>query len=70
MDTRTIFQRLMSLSLCLLLLSCSATRPTMAGPSGPQDLAEYVLIIQEKPDGQPTYEWRPATNFMRAIKIA
>jgi hypothetical protein len=42
----------------------------MAGPSGPQDLAEYVLIIQEKPDGQPTYEWRPATNFMRAIKIA
>ncbi len=60
MGTSTLLQRLMALSLCLLLMSCSVTRPTLAGPSGPQDLAEYVLIIQEKPDGQLAHEWRPA----------
>ncbi|OJT16832.1 hypothetical protein BO221_47885 [Archangium sp. Cb G35] len=63
MSIRIIRQRLMVLNLCLMLMSCSATRPTLAGPSGPQDLAEYVLIIQEKPDGQPTHEWRPAQDI-------
>jgi hypothetical protein len=58
MDTRNTLQRRTALSLCLLLMSCSTTRPTLAGPSGSQDLAEYVLIIQEKPNGQPTHEWR------------
>ncbi|REG31687.1 hypothetical protein ATI61_10511 [Archangium gephyra] len=63
MSIRINPQRLMVPSLCLLLMSCSATRPTLAGPSGPQDLAEYVLIIQEKPDGQPLHEWRPAQDI-------
>lgn len=63
MGTRTILQRLMALSLCLMLMSCSATRPTPAGPSGPRELADYVLIIQETPDGQPTHEWRPVRDI-------
>ncbi|HYI01832.1 hypothetical protein [Hyalangium sp.] len=51
MRTRVSSQRLMASSLSLLLVSCSATRPAVIEPSGPQDLARYVLIIQELPDG-------------------
>lgn len=44
--------------LCLLLGSCSATRP-MVGPTGTRNLARYVLTIQVLPDGRVTHFWRP-----------
>jgi hypothetical protein len=62
MSTRTHSQRLMVMGLCLLLGSCSVTRPTV-GPTGAQDLTRYVLIIQELPDGQVTHFWRPAKDL-------
>jgi hypothetical protein len=53
-------QRWMASSLCILLVSCNATRPMAAtpGPSGAHDLARYVLIVQETPDGV-AHDWRP-----------
>ncbi|WP_309887948.1 hypothetical protein [Archangium sp.] len=33
------------------------------GPTGPHDLARYVLIIQELPDGQVTHDWKPIKDF-------
>jgi hypothetical protein len=35
----------------------------MVGPTGTQDLARYVLIIQKLPDGQVTHFWRPTKDF-------
>lgn len=63
MATRTPLKSPTELGLCFLLIACSATRPTLAAPSGPQDLTEYVLIIQENPDGQPTHEWKPVQDL-------
>ncbi|WP_239013987.1 hypothetical protein [Archangium violaceum] len=56
-------RKLMALSLCLLLGSCSATRPMVAGSSGPRDLSRYVLVIKNTADGQATYAWKPAKDF-------
>jgi hypothetical protein len=33
------------------------------GPSGPQDLHQYALLIQELPDGRVTHEWKPLSEF-------
>jgi hypothetical protein len=55
----------MASSLALLLVSCSATKPMSAtqGPTGPLDLARYVLVIHEMPDGRVTHEWKPLKDF-------
>jgi len=65
MPPKTLSQKLMASSLCLLLVSCSATRPMIAaqGPTGPHDLARYALIIQEMPDGRVTHDWKPIKDF-------
>jgi len=65
MPTRTLAQKLMALSLGLLLVSCSVTQPIVAaqGPTGLHDLARYALIIQEMPDGQVTHDWKPLKDF-------
>lgn len=47
----------------LLLVSCSATRYSVPGPTGAQDLARYVLVIEEAPDGQVTHSWKPLKDF-------
>ncbi|HLL05756.1 MAG TPA: hypothetical protein VK539_34615 [Myxococcaceae bacterium] len=62
MSTRMRPQKLVVMVLCLLLGSCSATRP-MVGPTGARDLARYVLIVQEMPDGRMTHFWRPTGEF-------
>ncbi len=58
-------QRLVASILSLLLASCGVTRPMnlAPGPSGAEDLARYVLVIQEMADGQVTHTWNPATRF-------
>jgi len=56
-------RKLMALSLCLLLGSCSATQPMVAGPSGSQDLSRYVLVIENTADGKTTHAWKPAKDF-------
>lgn len=55
----------MASSLCILLASCSAARPsaTTPGPTGPLDLTRYVLIVQESPSGEVTHDWRPFSDF-------
>ena len=53
----------MASSLGLLLGSCSATRPMVAGPSGPRDLSRYVLVIEKAADGQTAHAWKPAKDF-------
>ncbi|WP_143196144.1 hypothetical protein [Archangium sp. Cb G35] len=65
MPTRTLAQKLLALSLGLLLVSCSATQPivTVQGPTGPHDLARYALVIQEMPDGRITHDWKPLRDF-------
>jgi hypothetical protein len=63
MTTGTIAQKLVAVSLSLHLASCSAARPMFAGPSGPQELVRYVLMIEERRDGQATYSWKPLKDF-------
>lgn len=49
--------------LALLLVSCTATHYSAIGPTGPQDLARYVLVVEETPDGQVTHDWKPIEDF-------
>jgi len=58
-----VARRLSAAVLCLLLVSCSATRYPAPGPTGPQDLARYVLVIEESVDGQVRHTWRPLKDF-------
>ncbi|HEX5750824.1 MAG TPA: hypothetical protein VFZ09_31660 [Archangium sp.] len=53
--------RLIAPLLCVLLISCSATRYG-AAPTA-EELTQYVLVIQESPGGQVTYDWRHAEEF-------
>jgi hypothetical protein len=50
------------MSLVLVLVSCSAARPTAIGPTGPHDLTRYVLIIEQTPDGQTAHSWKPVKD--------
>jgi hypothetical protein len=58
-----IARRLGAAVLCVLLASCSATRYPVPGPTGPQDLARYVLVIEESSDGQVSHTWKPLKDF-------
>jgi hypothetical protein len=63
MRANSIFQRVMASSLAVLLVSCSASRHSAAGPARPHELARYVLIIKETPAGGVEHEWRPLKDF-------
>jgi hypothetical protein len=65
MPPGTLPQKLMASSLSLLLVSCSATKPSVAtqGPTGPHDLSRYVLIIRELPQGRVMHDWKPLKDF-------
>lgn len=63
MKVSSLAHRLMALSLCLLLASCSAPQHTLQGPKSPHELARYVLFIEESADGQVTHSWKPASDF-------
>jgi hypothetical protein len=53
--------RLIASTLCLLLVSCSATRYTVTPDA--EELTRYVLVIEESSSGQVTHDWRPAEDF-------
>lgn len=56
-------RRIGSALLCLLLISCSATRNSIPEPTNAQELARYVLVIDEGLDGQVSHTWKPLENF-------
>jgi hypothetical protein len=59
----SVAQRLIAVSVALMLVSCSASRYSAAGPTGPQDLARYALTIEQLPDGQVAHSWKQAKDF-------
>jgi hypothetical protein len=63
MDSNTVSRKLMAMSLCLLLAACGAPRYAATGPSGPWELMKYVLVIEQRPDGQVAHSWRLARDF-------
>ena len=56
-------QQAMAASLVFLLVSCSATRHSASGPTGPRELARYALLFEQQPDGQVTHAWIPLEEF-------
>lgn len=56
-------QRLIALSLIILLGSCSTPSHVGTAPSVPQDLSHYALVIEETADGQVIHSWVPASTF-------
>ena len=58
---QTVLHRLLAGSLALSLASCSATRSAFATPRS-EELNEFVLIIQEAPDGHISHSWHRATE--------
>ena len=64
-DVRTASgpQKVTAPLLALILASCSATRYSATGPTGPQDLARYVLVVEKTPGGQMTHAWKPIRDF-------
>ncbi len=63
MRTASTAHRLMASSLSLMLVACSATRPLTPAPVGHEALPGYVLVIEERPDGDVTHAWKPASGF-------
>ena len=63
MRTTSVPRRLLATSLCLLLVSCSATRSSVPHPTSVQELSRRVLVLEETPDGQVTHSWEPLSDF-------
>lgn len=55
-------QRALAVSIALMLVSCSTTRPA-AGPMGSHDLAKYAIAFEQQPDGTVTHAWIPLKDF-------
>jgi len=53
--------RLFSISLGVLLASCSST--PKAAPSTAEELSYRVLVIRESPDGEVSHSWERAEDF-------
>jgi hypothetical protein len=75
MHTRAMPQRLLASSLSLILIACSTTRSAPPAPSGPENLARYVLVIKPDSKGQATHEWIPLrdvdlSQFQSALSSA
>jgi hypothetical protein len=51
------------MKLALVFASCSVARHSAASPMGSRELARYVLVVEETPDGQVTHAWKPVENF-------
>ncbi len=56
-------QRLIALSLGSFLISCSTPMHAEAGPTSPQALSRYALVIEESAEGQVVHSWVPASSF-------
>src|SRR5688572_4929725 len=71
MRPASVTQRAMAVSLALILISCGTTRSSTSGPTGPENLARYALIIKPQADGQVTHEWVPLKDFdMAKLQLA
>jgi len=46
---------------CGLLVACSSSQHPPSG--GAEELARFVLVIREMPDGQVTHSWQSAEDF-------
>jgi hypothetical protein len=63
MRAASVTQRAMAVSLAFLLVSCSAARAPAAGPTGPRDLARYVIVLEQQADGRVEHAWIPLKDF-------
>jgi hypothetical protein len=54
-------ERATALLLSALLVSCSATRHL--SPGSPEELANFVLVIKDLPDGTVTHAWQRAEDL-------
>jgi hypothetical protein len=63
MRVESLLGRLTALGLCLLLVSCSATRYSAPGATSARELGRYVLIVERAPDGQAVHSWKPVKDF-------
>ncbi|MFY0526789.1 hypothetical protein ACN28I_27820 [Archangium gephyra] len=71
MRPASVTQRAMAVSLALILISCGTTRYSTAGPTGPENLARYALIIKPRAGGQVTHEWVTLKDFdMATLQLA
>jgi len=61
MRLRTLLDRVTAALLCVLLVSCGATRGM--APTRPDELTQLVLFIQDMPDGTVTHSWRRAEEL-------
>jgi hypothetical protein len=53
--------RLFSVSLSMILASCSTTH--YAAPPSAKELTSLVLVIRESPDGEVSHSWQRAEEF-------
>ena len=63
MKTPSILRSSGASLLGLLLVSCSATRSLVPGPTGGPELSRYALIVEEASDGRVTHSWKPLRDF-------
>lgn len=63
MSTASVAHRAMAVSLATLLVSCGATRSSVAGPTSPRDLAKYAIVFEQQPDRQVAHAWIPLKDF-------
>jgi hypothetical protein len=56
-------QKFIIAAMSTLLVSCGATRQTSLSPTSAASLSSFVLVIQERPDGQLTHSWLPVESF-------
>ncbi|MFY0562571.1 hypothetical protein ACN28E_01905 [Archangium lansingense] len=61
MNVGTTTHRLFASALALLWVSCASTHQLTSPNEG--EIADFVLIIGEEPDGQVTHSWQRATEF-------
>jgi hypothetical protein len=54
-------KKLIACGLGILIVSCGASRH--ANPASTEELAEFVLILSELPNGEVTHSWQRAEDF-------
>jgi hypothetical protein len=62
MRANTISKKISAVFLSVLLVSCSTTHYAET-PADDEDLARFVLVMRELPDGQVSYTWQRADEF-------
>ncbi|MET0406079.1 MAG: hypothetical protein ABW123_26920 [Cystobacter sp.] len=63
MNAVLVTKRATAISLAFALISCSTARPATIGPTGPRDLARYVIVLEQQASGQIEHAWIPLKDF-------